>query len=83
MITLNYVIKELELSIAELKTAPMLGKPKIAERCVSDILTCVKHINATQKEKSIAVLDLHRRIQALESKKALETVGGIAWQTQQ
>jgi hypothetical protein len=83
MITLNYVIKELELSIAELKAAAMLGKPKIAERCVSDILTCVKHINATQKEQSIAALNLHRRIQALESKKSLETVGGVAWQTPQ
>jgi hypothetical protein len=70
MITLNYVIKELELSIAELKTAPMLGKPKIAERCVSDILVCLKHISDKQARISPALLDLHNRVTALEKKGA-------------
>lgn len=59
---LTETIKKLELSIASLKSASMISKPKLAEKCVSDALDCIKQISETQSEQMRALVDLNKRL---------------------
>lgn len=62
MFTTNEQIENLEISIEALKSASIMSKPKYAEKCVTDALTCIKQISATQKQQTAALVDLNKRL---------------------
>lgn len=62
MLSTDELIETLEISIKNLKAASMMAKPKHAEQCVTDALTCIKQIAATQKQQTAALVDLNKRL---------------------
>lgn len=64
MFSTDEQIETLEISILNLKAASMMSKPKHAEQCVTDALTCIKQIAATQRQQMAALVDLNKRLSA-------------------
>lgn len=62
MFNTNELIETLEISIINLKAASMMSKPKHAEQCITDALTCLKQIVATQTQQTAALVDLNKRL---------------------